>query len=300
MWRKYLEAWLDDEKIWHWSRHNKKILHSNPTNVGVQHDFYKPKYLSQYEIHLIKKVFIDQLPDNEIKKLNMGWLNMFELISKIKRFTDGQDTDKKEIEQLNTFLHNCIENFYTKMENSAWIYLESIMREDLSFFDRDEDHINFLSFICFQYCRTKKFRDSVISATEDFRPIIDTKKIIDFISFFGATNVGASIYREKGLWQLVLLRNQSNIPFITCDQPVMNTLAYGKSPENPVEDLELFYPITPELAVLLTQKEYSNTDRLKMKEMMVDTYNVLAVDASHEQIYSNQEQILKDLLPFIR
>ena len=308
VWRKYLEAWSTDDQIWCYR--DKKIFHTNLENVGQQRDFYKPNPLTKDEIQIIKKYFIEPMDSDLLKRLNMGWLDNFKQISGIQRFVERQrqltsNPDKEIIQLLDALevsLHNSEENFHGKIESDAENYLASIINEDLSFFERDKDHIGFLIYICLQYFRTKKIKDLTPDINDFFGfKFMDMEKFAAFLRLYGATNVGASIYREKGLWKLVLLRNQSNVPFITCDQPVMNTYAFGKPVDTQVDDLAFYYPITPKLAVLLTQdKRYSYTDTSDIDEMEVNTYNAIAVNASLEQIYSNDEQVLKDQLAFVR
>ena len=300
VWRKYLEAWSAGNQVW--CCRDKKIYRSNLKDVGEERDFYKPKCLTKDDIQAIRKIFIEPISSDEVKQLNLGWLKLYEGISNIQRYLNKHDLNQADIRQLEVNLHNIEEDHYMRMEKAAWTYLASIIREDLSFYEREEDHINFIIFVCFQYFRTKTFYKRMRYAFNDSDDkILNVERAAAFIRFYGATNVGASIYREKGIWKLVLLRNQSDIPFITCDQPVMNTFAYGKPAMSQVEDLELYYPIAPYLAVLLTKKKcFSYTDKSDIQKIEADTYNALAVNASYEAIYGNQEQVLKDQLPFIK
>ena len=308
VWRKYLEAWSTDEQIWCYR--DKKIFHTNLKNVGRQRDFYKPNLLTQDEVRIIKTYLIEPMDSDLLKRLNMGWLDNFEQISEIQRFVERRrqltSNPDKEIIQLfdalEVSLHNSEENFHSNIESDAKNYLASSINEDLSFFERDKDHIGFLIYICLQYFRTKKIKDLTPDINDFFGfKFMNMENFVAFLRLYGATNVGASIYREKGLWKLVLLRNQSDVPFITCDQPVTNTYAFGKPVDTQVDDLAFYYPITPKLALLVTQdKRYSHTDASDVDEMEVNTYNAIAVNASHEQMYSNDEQVLKDLLTVIR
>ena len=298
VWRRYLKAWAIDDQIW--CCRDKKIFRTNLKNVGQQRDFYKPKDLTVEDIQAIHKLAIEPISSNELKQANIYWINVFEFKSKIQRIVDEQPADQEVIRQLNVDLHNFEEDFQSRLENIGKPYLDSIIQESLGFFETEKGCFDFLIFMCFQYFRTKKLYDSVVSNCKNSaREIIDIEKTWGVLRHIYRTNVVNSIFGERNSWKLTLLRNQSNIPFITCDQPVINTYAYGKSLESTIEELKLYYPISPSLAVLLTKIDSYTCDVLDVDNLEVDGYNALVVDASHEQIYSNQEQVLKDLLPFV-
>ena len=89
------------------------------------------------------------------------------------------------------------------------------------------------------------------------------------------------------------------IPFLTCDQPVSNTYANTKSISEvqSESDVELYYPVSPFLAVLLSKKEeYKTTDKLFLSEDQVYLYNEHIYNCSHEQIYSNSKEVLEKFI----
>ena len=295
VWRKYLEAWSTDDQIWCYR--DKKIFHTNLKNVGQQRDFYEPKVLTKDDIQAIQNVLISILPNDVSKKIHLDELKMHEMISDIKQIVEEQDSHQEDIRQLDVALHNIEEDYYGQLEKIALPYLESLISENLSFFESDEDHMNFILFICFQYLRTKKFYDTIMSIydyTDKKRR--NLQNAAWYLRQYGVINIGAHICSNRGLWKLVLLRNQTSIPFVTCDQPVLNTYLYGMPKLALPSDLEFYYPITPRLAALLTRdNRYSYTDKSNIDEIEVNTYNALSVDASHEQIYANEEAILDSL-----
>ena len=295
VWRKYLEAWSTDEQIWCYR--DKKIFHTNLRNVGQQRDFYEPKVLTKDDIRGIQNVLISIIPNGIAKNIHLDELEMLEMISVLKQIAEGQDLHQEEIRQLADALHNIEEDYYGQRENNALPYLDSIISENLSFFESDEDHMHFILFICFQYVRTKKIYHNMKSVYDyTDKKWRNMQSAAWFLRVYFAINLGSHICSNRELWKLVLLRNQTSIPFITCDQPVLNTHLYGIPKSEPPPDLEFYYPITPRLAVLLTRdNRYAYTDKSNLDEIKVNTYNALSVDASHEQIYANEEAILDSL-----
>jgi dethiobiotin synthetase len=102
-------------------------------------------------------------------------------------------------------------------------------------------------------------------------------------------------------FKMLLILNRSKVPFITGDQPVINTFNRSKYSKELVEKLEFYYPVSPNIAILITDRqEYIDIDSLYLDESdMIHKYNSLIIEASHEQIYSNSEEILKDYFEFM-
>ena len=105
------------------------------------------------------------------------------------------------------------------------------------------------------------------------------------LSHIFAANVGFALSRMS----LTLLYNESNIPFITSDQPAINLKATYNDMEQP-EEFELYYPIAPRMAILMTEKPTKLNNHLKNDEV-IRLNNTLA-KLSKEQIYANQENVL--------
>ena len=90
----------------------------------------------------------------------------------------------------------------------------------------------------------------------------------------------------------ILLKNETSKKLITGDQPVINTFAIGLNINQEPEDLEFYYPITPQLAFLLTNKEEFK-DRLSiyLNEADVEQYNAGIFDQSGKQVYASNQRI---------
>lgn len=104
------------------------------------------------------------------------------------------------------------------------------------------------------------------------------------LSLTFATNVGVYIAQE---FSLSLLHANGKC-FIAGDQPVLNT--YSTFDASVPANVELYYPITPELAVLLTRNPlYSNGDKFDISEDEVAKYNVLEFRASGEEVFAKEK-----------
>ena len=60
-----------------------------------------------------------------------------------------------------------------------------------------------------------------------------------------------------------------------------------------VENLEFYYPLSPHLAILLTQDgSYHKSEILSLSEQEVDRYNRAIIEKSHSQIYAASEEAI--------
>jgi hypothetical protein len=81
---------------------------------------------------------------------------------------------------------------------------------------------------------------------------IDIKKIWSVFHLVLAVKVADNLLGRK--LTVVILENKSSLHFITGDQPVVNTKASTDGTET--KDLELYYPISPRLAIkIIPEKE---------------------------------------------
>jgi hypothetical protein len=87
------------------------------------------------------------------------------------------------------------------------------------------------------------------------------------------------------------------VPFVTGDQPVINTYAVGLDLEEEPEDLEFYHPLTPAIALLLTRKErYRAQSAFPVTESEVMEYNRYIRGQSGKQIYGSTRDVLEQIL----
>ena len=93
-------------------------------------------------------------------------------------------------------------------------------------------------------------------------------------------------------YKIILLQNQSQYIFIAGDQRIINTF-YKKEIEEDVVNLEFYYPISPKLAILITQKNELNNIQIIVNNNEIKNYNDMIFNSSEEQIYASTEVELK-------
>lgn len=295
VWKQYLKSWTQGERIF--CLRENVIFVTNAINVAVEKDFYKLKELTTFDIEFIQRIILS-IPDPKLQKFHSGWFTLFNLIFKIKsEISQNRDPTEGNNVEFDQMINNFIEDLHCDIESNAIQYIDSILKSDINFFKTKEDRYRFIHFLCVQYMRTNKIKSEIISKANQSLPNIE--RIWDIWSHILATNMAYSLFLDRQYFNLLLLINKTSIPLLTCDQPVFNTYAKKKGmvDASVPSELELYYPVSPFLAVLLSKKEeYKTTDKLFLSEDQVSLYNEHIYNCSHEQIYSNSKEVLEKFI----
>jgi len=294
VWRKYLKAWSENDSIY--CLMDGRVFKSGLMGVGQERYFYKLKELTEAEIKFIKAL-IDQDKRPMIRKLNHGWIDFFNQVFKIRDLLDSHGVSHPEADRmLDVLVHNFEEDFHGRIESDAIKFLEMLYRKDLAFYDDDDELIEFLFFICQQYFRTQNIDSKVRTAIGSFKGFnVDAMWAV--LRHTSATSVGFSLYQDRADFRPVLIENTSNIPFVTGDQPIINTHAIGLSLEEIPSELEFYYPLTPKLALLLTSNpDLNRKGAVSVGEEKVYMYNKFIHSQAGKQVYSSEKDALEQLL----
>lgn len=232
-----------------------------------------------------------------IRKLNHGWIDFFNQVFKIRDLLDSHGVSHPEADKmLDVLVHNFEEDFHGKIESDAIKFLEKLYRKDLSFYDDDNELIEFLFFICQQYFRTQNIDSKIRVAIGSFKGF-NVEGMWSVLRHTSATSVGFSLYQDREDFRPVLIENTSNMPFVTGDQPIINTHAIGLSLEEIPSELEFYYPLTPRLALLLTSNpDLNRKGTIPVGEEKVTMYNTFIHSQAGKQVYSSERDALELLL----
>lgn len=280
VWQHYLKSWSNHSQLY--CLRNKKVFHSNTKNVGKKRDFYKLKNLSKKEIHLLKSL-IKEMSQNGLKNIHEGWLDIFVFFSSFNE-------NALEPKNLEDIFHNIEEDLMSKIENDALEPLKLIQNKNIYFQKNDRNYYTFLIFLAIQYVRTNKMKSNMNEI--NFGEGINRDNIWSVLKYNIATNIAHSIFSHR-FYKLVLMENDSNEALITGDQPVINIASEGTY-EKEATDVELYYPISPKLAILITNKYDHTVKHIEADE--VKYYNSAIYKHSHEQVYAASKETLEALL----
>lgn len=292
VWRYYLKPWASNDKIW--CLMDSALFCSNLMGVAQRRDFYKLNELTLEDIRFLD-AFINKFESDFLREINKGWVSSFNMLFEFQRYLDSNGIYEDQVRaHLDELKHNLEENLHTTIEESGKPYLEDILQENVSFFRTEKGCINFIYYLSVQYMRTERQKQKTIDALNMVPNSFGVKfeRIWNVMTHIIATNVGWNLYALRENYQIVLLKNSSQLEFITSDQPVINTYAFGLKVEAP-EKFDMYYPVSPSLAVYLTDRpEWKNLERVELGESDVDRFNIMIVEQANKQLFASKKDSL--------
>jgi len=251
VWRSYLEAWSTGHIIF--CLRDGRIFPSNVSGVGVERDFYKLPALTSADIQGVRWLIGKANPSAKRAQENFltafgfpGWL-----LSNPPPHLAG---DAEYEAQLRHQVINAEEDWHAALEDRMVPVIAALRRRDASVYADDKRCIPFLHFLCLQSLRTKGVRDRVAARTSEVNGF-SIARCWNILRHIFAVNVGVGLYLERKKRPLWMLENDTDTPFITGDQPVVN-LFPSPYPDKPPELLALYYPLSPSTALIIDEVEH--------------------------------------------
>ena len=288
-----MKPWAEDEKIY--CLREAKVFRSNLEGVACERFFYKVDGLSPDEIKLIEQVIIEQSPEYS-KTAIRRFLTLYSLAPELKRlYSDRLAPDS--LSNLDDLIANFSEDYHEKIENKLLVFLNSMLAGNIDFYSDRKQAGDFLYAICLQYTRTKQVREALLSQIGTTFIGCDVKRLFGPLSHIIAMKLAESLYCDRQRFTVILIDNSTDTPFLAADQPIVNLHATfdGKPPER----IEFFYPLSPAKAMLLVDSP-NGADQQPISAVSVNRYNVLMIQNSHEQVFSNSGEYLASIAPVTR
>jgi len=305
--RQYLLAWADADECIAWLGYGK-VRRSGLTVVGGENDFYRLKKLTVPDVDCLN-LFIDGLREHG-RDGHKRFLQMYLLPTRLKalleqriaeqqqrvseRGASEDDMDYAAIAQARHLVAVAIANFnedyHASIERRFWPFLELIKQRDFSFYEDSKRAIDFIHGLFVQYFRTKAVKERALQNVNVL--FDDMERVWDVLSHIMAIEAGGSFFVDRRNFQIVVLDNDTKVPFITSDQPIINMVTDGKSFDVP-EKMELYYPLSPTQAMLYLEKS-TPTGKFNYQVSIDDAhrYNQMMLDHSGLQVFSNSEEYL--------
>ena len=292
VWRSYLEAWSTNQIIF--CLMDSRIFQSNVSGVGVEGDFHKLSALTSADIQGIRWLFEGKMHPSA-KRVQENFLTAFGfpgwLLSNPPPHLAG---DVEYEAQLRHQVINAEEDWHAALENRMTPVIAALRKRDASVYADDKECIPFLHFLCLQQLRTKGVRDKVASRTREVNGF-SIARCWNILRHIFAVNAGVSLYLERKKRPLWLLENDTHIPFITGDQPVVN-LFPSSVPDTPPELFAPYYPLSPSTALIIDEVEHRcgyTSGTISVDQ--VKTLNNRIREASYRQVFGNSREVLSDL-----
>lgn len=161
-------------------------------------------------------------------------------------------------------------------------------------------YYDLLSYIMLQYFRTKSVIEKIknTSNNENIQNYfnVNSKNFSFLFMYLGMVNTLRNCIYEDSNSKIVLIKNGSNVDFIVSDTPCINIYSsFVKNRQLEDDELELFFPLSPKLAILFTGKTcYKDTDTiLQLKDKDIDTFNLAILNLAERYAYANTQDVLK-------
>lgn len=197
---------------------------------------------------------------------------------------------------------NTIEKLYTQHENECQHILIALANKDLSILENCNDMANFMQFYGHQITRTKTFKDLIMSGLRGgkLKDLPLFLKVMDecwwFIAYMLGVNIGNSLYLDRGCDSHCLLVNNTGMPFITSDQPIINvsqSIGGNEVRELKNHECDYYYPISPNVAYMINKSNRFPSGIVSVGKDVVDEMNVKMARNANIHIISNSEESLR-------
>lgn len=291
VWRYYLGAWAPSGKLF--CLQGERIFDVGPGQVAVERDLYALESLSAEELEFVRALTTVGGPDSASGKKIDSWLEFLMLPARateiLRRKGAGQD------DPLFVRLLNFGEDFQGHIESSAVELLNALRRHDAGFMKDDRLYADFLYFLFLQFFRTSKWPETIRSAIAPV-PGVRFERVWRVLPYLFADNVGEAIFCERMSWRLMFLESFSSISFVTSDQPLFNAVPLPESRSESPEELKIYYPISPQVAILFSKGvEYENGAIIALSESGTHTFNKLVHENAHRQVFGDTQEALETL-----
>lgn len=300
VWEHYLKSWAVDNKIF-WLTTKGKVAHDSSKGMCREDGFYKVSVLDVADVAYILE-WSKKSPEflqREHRKQLEPFLVASRAIEKI-RASNIESDDLKVCE--NALLFNTLENHYCGVESGAKHALDGLAIGDLSVLEDKSVSIGLYSYLGHQITRTKALKERFLELSLKRMPsskardeaIRLTEKNWWFICFMLGENIGWSMYSSRDEEKLMLIKNATDTPFITCDSPVVNIhpnndeLPKGEPPEF----LDILFPISPSFALIIATS--TKWDSLKEGASLktVSELNARIAANARYSIYGNMRSVI--------
>lgn len=275
--RKYLEPWCDEKgQLWAYRSDEKKYFQTTSENVFLEKGYYRLPPLNRQEFIFLSDliegkeagVSVERMPiesiddlleaiiflDTDGQKMLAGKkspsLHALDIVLCVGSLVENENTifisnDSQLAEALDKFgkiQMQILESFFCGVENTGFGAVCKLYQENTL----SQEEVGDLLFYCgVQYFRTV-FAGNVIEKLPAISDCVDLMKIRPVLQLIFGLKFADNLRLKTH--SICVLNNTTSMNFLTGEQPIVNLLG---NPSRETMDLELFYPITPNKALLI-------------------------------------------------
>jgi hypothetical protein len=304
VWAAYLARWGRGTRNVFYTTKNGKFAHDSVRAIVVDDFFYKTTTLNGWHIEVIKS--ISRKSPNHLQERHMSLLRDFLKMQAVQVFYDKSGTKNHEVEsQLHAMQCNVLENLHSAYERSVMPILSALADENLDVLHNKQYMVAFMAFIGQQFSRTKAFRDGAFQVLS--RSTAMEIKVADaithawwFLSHIYGINIGLSLFLERHNSRHALLINDSKVPFITSDQPIVNVHECVSETEFVAPKYaDFYYPISPRIAYIICESERFKSGKNNVDETTVVELNSKLAAQAMIHIIGDTEDAIRPFKKYI-
>ena len=291
VWRKYLEGWQQSSGQIYCSRKGT-IFKSNPAKVLRKRDYYSLSRITRTDVAFLDAMFRETNP--ELRKLHRSLIESWGYIANANHVIQtAKYATEEERKYTNDLVIEAEENLQSGIENQALPILEQLRHEQTDFLSDYDSTMGFFRFFSHQYMRTRALRERIGKELGDSLLGRDFEHLKHLMCHCTAENLGASLFVDRSTFEIVFLRSATNNEFITGDQPIVN-LFRAHSEDSPPTELALYYPLRPDLSMILLPKAFGLSS-VNIPRAIVDELNGVIVQKASEFLVAKQTASLRGI-----
>jgi hypothetical protein len=233
-------------------------------------------------------------------------LNQFLSVQAANEIYDSFAVKNPEIErEFEAAKSNSLENMHTRIEVSARPVIDELAIGNLEVLKDTKNAIKFFNFFGHQATRTKSFRDKILLV---LRRDSELEKAVAksmehswwFLSYLYGLNMGKSFFETRNQARVSLLKNNTEIPFITADQPIINVHhCVSLDKLVPPEQGDFFYPLSPSVGIIHSDSDRFEKGIVEIDEATANEFNEKLASNAIIHIMGNSEPAIKPYMKFI-
>lgn len=278
VWAKYLTRWGNGTKNVFYTTKTGKIALDSVRAIVADNYFYKTTTLTSKHIEVIKG--LSRKSPDHLQQLHMSYLNDCLKMQHAETIYQKSGIQNQEVERhIHAAKCNLFENLHASHEKQVLPVLAALADEKLDVLQDKQHMVEFMAFFGQQISRTKTFRDGAIQVLSRRTALeIEVAEAMAhawwFLSYMFGMNLGFSLYADRHNARHTLLINDTKLPFITSDQPVVNVHScISETVFAAPKYADFFYPISPRIAYIICDSERFTPGKNEVDEATVVELN---------------------------
>jgi hypothetical protein len=291
VWRKYLQAWSYKGQIFTLLKEKNEVKNIGLMGVAQERYFYRLYELSNIEFDLLDGLVSKSHPS--VQAFLTDLILPYRVFTDIKRKTKGRKPNEDFETELKKIEINTLEKIHGKFETNGAKLISCRSKEDLKqIISNPDDKNSALIYLSVQYFRTQKIKTDLIN-TFKVNERVDISKFWNIVTLILSFNTARSMAVDERI-KFRFYENQTAIPFMTGDQPVLNIKQSERDEYGNVKFLEFFYPLSPNnaISVHFEESQTLEIEQILINEPLVEYFNDFVIENSLKFSFCNNEEYL--------